>query len=108
MPYNLPLNDAEVNEKIVSYKKIANLPLSPAFAEKLYRLSIGQESHPSVLKPEGGHCEQHDNVFDREHPILITDSAKLIVGSVVVRGVQVFKLKTGDGTESFDNVFLTE
>ena len=94
VPYNAETNDVVANAKIVSQKKLNHLPLAPQVAAKLFRLSTGQESHPTHLIPEGGVCE-HGHAFEQDNPIRITDAAKIIVGSVLLGDIHVFKLKTG-------------
>ena len=62
---------------------MSHLPLDPEMAAKLFRLSVGQESHPTHLVPEGGVCI-HGNVFDRENPKLVTQRAQIITGSLSI------------------------
>ena len=63
-------------------------------AQKLFRLSVGQESQPTQLVPEGGLCA-HGNEFDIENPKLVTQNAQIITGSLLLGDISVFKLETG-------------
>ena len=94
LPFEIQPNDDVANSKIISQKKFRHLPLAPEMAQKLFQLSVGLESHPSNLVPEGGECS-HGNAFTREHPILMTNNAKIITGSVILDGIRLFKLRTG-------------
>jgi hypothetical protein len=84
------------NFSIKSYKKISHLPLSPQLAEKIRRLSTGEERHVTNLIPEGAGTCIHGNYFNHQAPKEFKHKAKIITGNVIIPDVTIHYLQTGN------------